>query len=1589
MRLSVLGRGMGRLGRGNLADSELEPFLPGDPPPPEDPDPGSGDGDPPPPGDDSFWANTPMALGRDATTQGPVISGRFFHGPPDVIQSRIAGSWDLRLATVVPFEDGVAYRVQARVSVRSNIDSQLYTAGTSKYQLRISDAPGLGTPGSTEQVDGIGTTITFTGTTTVDAVFVWFATMPYFGILGQDLAENTRLEYQVFGLEKAVIVDEPLPDGTGFFDTTALALGRLADTEAAVAGGRAIYASAGVNTRIAGSWNMNDFGLQDGKSYKISGSVNVDVIATNLPYTGTSKFQFRTSTGTELDNNMPASETLGPTISPGVYTFTSGTQAFAATFIHAFSRPYLGILGQDLPAGIRLEWTVTSIAEVVPSPLPWEILPVFGSMTLALNGEHVGVNGTAVNPVYIPPGATQVHIPVKLEATVKAGYEDILPAGVVGHTAWASYGASNSTASGGFSQTDIIAPSSPLFWRPGDDPEHYASVQFARAINTVGARIKVGFSGSGIARGGYGVWVEVKEGAVNALPNPLPTHRGPYLLNLGAATLVNTLDIENMRITDSGFAQDDLVDPRGYINSPTAGHPSRAACWRATLAGGGYSQLSTNGENGLYSNTDVVPEAITPHTIGQDADDNWYLKLHSARFPTPVAHPDFPTVFFPFQAAVVNSGKLGSTWNHKSGVWRGTFTIPSQSGAWSAFWIVGIRTSTGASLWPPEVDFFEHFNAAFGATYTQYDTSGTQHVGVHGSNKRARALGGGGSLKTMGWSDETNLWTQKHTWTCVRDASTGLVTWFIDDVEYNQCVDMLFPTDGNEDYGFQVIMNVAVRTNDANPYDVGTTDMYVWDYKYYSTGYTFDNYTEDAPYPLRTAGSASVGPAPEEPPAHWYDLFDDWVDYDLGTSSVGFAGLLTGNYITLPASHTLSGGISYYFKGATTVTNTGSPIILSFNSGSDTNRHMVYRDASQGVRQLNTTCYGLNQVLGQWDGTPLTDLQVAGSFGNYYASFRFGDNTAIASSTTVNASASLINKIGIGTKGFTASGAMSGLTKNRFGVKWGAGNASTWADIETWLLDGGLAAAGVTWTAGASTTLTSASTTTKITRNGGNPSASTPLTSLTIGTNYTVRVVIAAYTASGTTLIEVDTAANLAGTTANSVVATGVGTWDVSFIATANTHYLGMTATAGTNGQYVEFNTVYTRTTSSGTAWTQGTNTVRTETASRVRATRKGGNPRVVKQVSGLTVGHTYKFVHNFYAGTASGDSFFRVSSNSDLTSSDYGSSTMTASGLYETTFTAASGSVYYGLVVTAAADGQYAEAGLTYTLTDTTAAVDPVITSSSTATVNEGSILSHALTADQTVTYSITGGADQARYSIAGSTLTLPAKEYANPDDADLNNTYIVNLSALNASTGLSGGQTFTATVADVVGSEPAWVTAGGFSEWVDIDAGTSSAGFASWLSGTRYMTLPSAPTLGISVYIKGNTGSVSGLSNPCFLAINSNNDTNRYQVFRLNASSRMDSVSSGTVSTSNLGSWSSTAAQSMEYAVSLAAGEQHQKWNANAQVDTTAGYAAGMTKIGVGTKGFTTANQMTNFTLNRLGIRNGAGSAARMDAMTALFGT
>ena len=102
-----------------------------------------------------------------------------------------------------------------------------------------------------------------------------------------------------------------------------------------------------------------------------------------------------------------------------------------------------------------------------------------------------------------------------------------------------------------------------------------------------------------------------------------------------------------------------------------------------------------------------------------------------------------------------------------------------------------------------------------------------------------------------------------------------------------------------------------------------------------------------------------------------------------------------------------------------------------------------------------------------------------------------------------------------------------------------------------------------------------------------------------------------------------------------------------------------------------------------------------------------------------------------------------------------------------------------------------------------------PTITSANSASVAENATLSHSLTANESVTWSLNGGADVAKFAIGSGTGALTFVTSPNFDiagDADGNNTYIVGVQATDTATNATVARS---TGADGVASAGSRITA------------------------------------------------------------------------------------------------------------------------------------------------------------------------------------
>jgi hypothetical protein len=138
---------------------------------------------------------------------------------------------------------------------------------------------------------------------------------------------------------------------------------------------------------------------------------------------------------------------------------------------------------------------------------------------------------------------------------------------------------------------------------------------------------------------------------------------------------------------------------------------------------------------------------------------------------------------------------------------------------------------------------------------------------------------------------------------------------------------------------------------------------------------------------------------------------------------------------------------------------------------------------------------------------------------------------------------------------------------------------------------------------------------------------------------------------------------------------------------------------------------------------------------------------------------------------------------------------------------------------------------------TDAPDVTGPVITSSASISLPEDEALSHTLTANESVTWTKTGGADEALFTLAGSTLSMTAKDFETPEDSGSNNTYVVQVTATDSALNATD-QTITVTVTDVAEFS---------ASWIDFDG-------SSYLSKTVNTGMTDGPEGTLSFWVKFN---------------------------------------------------------------------------------------------------------------------------------------
>ncbi len=151
----------------------------------------------------------------------------------------------------------------------------------------------------------------------------------------------------------------------------------------------------------------------------------------------------------------------------------------------------------------------------------------------------------------------------------------------------------------------------------------------------------------------------------------------------------------------------------------------------------------------------------------------------------------------------------------------------------------------------------------------------------------------------------------------------------------------------------------------------------------------------------------------------------------------------------------------------------------------------------------------------------------------------------------------------------------------------------------------------------------------------------------------------------------------------------------------------------------------------------------------------------------------------------------------------------------------------------------------------DTTA---PVITSATNISQPENAALTIPLTANETVTWKIVGGNDQAKFTLTGSNLTLPAKDFEAPDDSDANNTYIVRVRATDTSSNYSE-VVITVTITDVANESATGAPATSRTTAMSYDTGKFGQARKTGTVLIPTSAVPATPTLPITLEIWAKT--------------------------------------------------------------------------------------------------------------------------------------
>lgn len=461
---------------------------------------------------------------------------------------------------------------------------------------------------------------------------------------------------------------------------------------------------------------------------------------------------------------------------------------------------------------------IAGLSPALPvEPVPVVPDPIWKSLTQS----RISIPTT----IEVPAGQREIYIPVTVDHTARESFYCYVERLVNISSGGINVGNSNQQ------RANFEGLNTLYRWSPGDDLTHYVKI-VCKTAYTAGKSLQVAIRVKGLGDGqkGKGVNVVFTEGAQHP-DMPEQFHRPLRRLNLQGATRKNRFDAATMGHSDTGF--------------DAAGKPT----WRSRLSHG-YMQ-DGNQETGLYMNKDRFPDTAQ-NPISYDASEK-AVRLHTLAFPT-AARPEFDGRLFRHQAAVIQGQTLDEVCGVQ-GVWRMVAKSSRRRYAWPAFWLIGRGAKGadgGASQWPPEIDVFEHFNHAWGASeaITGFNTTFAQHYGNAGSNNRVGSFGS--TIEVDQWMGATGVAEDYHSYACAviydpTDTAKSEVTFFFDDVEVGCQILHARHQDMKSRVEFYPIANVAVKapasyTPESYNTDEGrghSGDMLIRDIGYYPNGFTF------------------------------------------------------------------------------------------------------------------------------------------------------------------------------------------------------------------------------------------------------------------------------------------------------------------------------------------------------------------------------------------------------------------------------------------------------------------------------------------------------------------------------------------------------------------------------------------------------------------------------------------------------------------------------------------------------------------------------------------------------------------------------